>query len=194
MHLKLLRSLRKQDIRAGSDLCLTPPSLHHFEQWLEVRSKSQQFLQPWEPEWPEDDLSLIGYKRRLRSYHQQRHSGWGRTYFLFNEKSDTLLGGMSLTRITHGVSKSATLGYWMGVDYANHGYMQKAVPALMDFAFHSLGLRRIEAACVPSNARSMHLLRKCGFTAEGFARDYLEINGKLEDHALFAALKADTNH
>ncbi len=150
-------------------------------------------MKPWEPKWAEDDLTIIGYRRRLSAYHKHRQSGWGRTFFLLDTESEQLLGGASLTRIRYANSQSATLGYWMGVENANKGYMQKAVPALLNYAFQTLKLERVEAATLPLNHRSKHLLKKCGFLEEGYVREYLEINGKREDHLLFAILKSDFN-
>ena len=56
------------------------------------------------------------------------------------------------------------------------------------FAFRTLGLHRVEAACLPSNAASRGLLAKTGFREEGYARKYLCIDGKWQDHILFGIL------
>ena len=69
--------------------------------------------------------------------------------------------------------------------------MTGAVRALVPFAFGSLRLHRLEAACIPSNAASIRLLEKCGFVREGYAREYLCINGLWQDHLLFARLDGD---
>ena len=67
--------------------------------------------------------------------------------------------------------------------------MTAAVRALLPFAFGALRLHRVEAACIPSNAASVRLLEKTGFTREGYAREYLCINGIWQDHLLYARLK-----
>ena len=61
----------------------------------------------------------------------------------------------------------------------------QAKKALSDFAFRSLGLHRLEAACIPENAPSRRLLGRAGFDEEGFAKAYLKINGDWRDHLLF---------
>ena len=101
-----------------------------------------------------------------------------------------MLGGLALTRISYQNSRSAVLGYWMASRHAGKGYMQKAVAAIMDHAFNELHLERLEAACIPGNARSIHILEKSGFRREGYAKEYLEINGCREDHILFGAVKS----
>ena len=79
----------------------------------------------------------------------------------------------------------------MGERYAGHGYMTAAVRALIPFSFGSLRLHRLEAACIPTNVASIRLLERTGFIREGFAREYLCINGTWQDHLLYALLKDD---
>ena len=66
-----------------------------------------------------------------------------------------------------------------------------AVGSLLPFAFQTLRLHRVEAACLPANAASIRLLEKRGFRREGFAREYLCIDGVWQDHLLYARLKHD---
>ena len=81
-----------------------------------------------------------------------------------------------------------SVGYWCGRPYAPHGHTLAAVRALSDFAFRTLGLHRLEAACIPENAASRTLLIKAGFDEEGFAKAYLKINGVWRDHVLFGLI------
>jgi len=192
MNLELLTRFISKDIQVpGTNLFLRPPQNSDYAKWRDLRADSEVFLQRWEPKWPSDDLTKIGYQRRMKAYNQQRQNGSGRTFFLFENQNNQLLGGISLTHITYHISNSASLGYWMGVHHAGQGHMKKAVPAILDYAYNNLFLNRVEAACLPYNDRSIHLLTSCGFQKEGFARQYLEINGQAEDHILFAKLKAD---
>jgi len=69
--------------------------------------------------------------------------------------------------------------------------MTSALPLVVDFAFERLGLHRLEAACLPSNIPSRSLLAKAAFQQEGYAREYLCIAGKWQDHLLFAILRGD---
>ena len=67
--------------------------------------------------------------------------------------------------------------------------MSEATRLTLDFAFGQLGLHRIEAACLPTNAPSRGLLEKTGFQYEGYARGYLRIDGAWRDHVLYAILR-----
>jgi ribosomal-protein-alanine N-acetyltransferase len=79
----------------------------------------------------------------------------------------------------------------MGAPFARQGHMTAAVAALLPFAFATLRLHRVEAACIPANTASIRLLEKTGFRREGFARQYLCIDGIWQDHLLFARLRGD---
>ena len=99
------------------------------------------------------------------------------------------MGGINLTNIKNELYKSITIGYWMGINFTGKGYMQDSIKNICEFCFNNLSLNRIEAACLPKNIVSKRVLTKSGFVIEGYAKKYLEINGKFEDHILFAKLK-----
>ena len=69
--------------------------------------------------------------------------------------------------------------------------MTDAVKAMLPFAFVTLGLHRLEAACLPHNTPPRACCEKAGFKREGMARRYLKINGLWQDHDLFALLQDD---
>lgn len=99
------------------------------------------------------------------------------------------MGGVSLTNFKSEGYKSITIGYWMGKEYAGKGYMKDSLKIICDYCFTDLSINRIEAACLPKNLTSKKVLLNVGFKIEGYAKKYLNINGKLEDHLLFAKIK-----
>jgi ribosomal-protein-alanine N-acetyltransferase len=62
--------------------------------------------------------------------------------------------------------------------------MFEALQALVRYAFEDLKLHRIMANYMPANERSGRLLRRIGFVVEGYARDYLHLDGAWRDHIL----------
>ncbi len=168
-----------------------PVDWHH---WRLLRDMSRAFLTPWEPSWPSNALSYGYYCGLLRRYAREWRNGDGYNLhvFLNNEgKEGPLVGGISLNSIERGIAQMGTLGYWMGAPYAGHGYMREASALVCDFAFDTLLLHRVQASCLPRNEPSINLLRRLGFEEEGYAKDYLQINGAWEDHILWAKLRKE---
>jgi ribosomal-protein-alanine N-acetyltransferase len=175
---------------AGDRVTLRVPQMGDFEEWAALREASRDFLVPWEPTWPADDLSRPSFRRRLRRYAEDQRNDLAYPFFIFRSEDQTLVGGLTITNIRRGVAQAGSLGYWIGAAYARQGYMTAAVRALVPFAFSTLKLHRIEAACIPENAASVRLLEKTGFAREGYAREYLCINGIWQDHLLYAQVRS----
>ncbi|MDP6706801.1 MAG: GNAT family protein [Alphaproteobacteria bacterium] len=175
----------------GRKVYLRPPQPGDWADWARLRAESREFLTPWEPTWAADELTRNAFRRRLRRYGRDAREGYGYAFFVFRASDDSLLGGLTLSNVRRGVTQSCSLGYWMGKPHAGQGYMTDALGTVLQFVFDSLGLHRLEAACLPSNERSKAVLRRVGFDEEGLARQYLKINGTWRDHVLFALLASD---
>jgi ribosomal-protein-alanine N-acetyltransferase len=175
----------------GKGVYLRPPAPGDFNDWAILRDRSRDFLTPWEPVWPADDLTRSAFRRRLRRYAEDQRNDIAYSFLIFRSQDDALVGGLTLANVRRGVSQAGSIGYWIGSPFARQGYMTAAVRALVPFCFGSLKLHRLEAACIPTNKPSIALLEKCGFQREGYARKYLCINGTWQDHLLYARLKED---
>jgi ribosomal-protein-alanine N-acetyltransferase len=175
----------------GEGVYLRCSEMRDFPAWAALRERSRAFLTPWEPTWPADDLTRSSFRYRVRRHAEEMARDEAYSFFIFRQEDDVLLGGLTLGHVRRGVSQAATLGYWMGEPYAGKGYMSRAVRAVLDYAFNRQRLHRVEAACLPTNEPSIRLLERNGFTREGFARAYLNINGQWRDHLLVARLDSD---
>lgn len=176
----------------GDGVFLRTPQIGDFQSWSALREKSRAFLTPWEPSWPQDDLTRSAFRRRLKRYQRDLREDLAYPFFIFDAETDNLAGGVTLSNVKRGVAQSASVGYWAGQPYSGKGYLTRAMRCLIPFAFDSLRLHRLEAACLPSNDASISLLKRCGFVREGYARSYLCINGIWQDHLLFGLLRDDT--
>ena len=185
---------RKETVSVSDRLVIEPPRKRDFKDWSHLRKRSRKHLQPWEPSWPEDANSRADWSRRLQAW----KSGWqsGRAYvFLIRRLEDNeLVGGVSLTNVRGWPADSASLGYWLGINFQGQGLMQEGVRAVCDWAFNNLHLHRIEAGILASNLRSRKVLESNGFREEGHAEKYLEIAGVRRDHVLFALVRRDVQH
>ena len=176
----------------GSKVFLRPSDRTDEKQWIIIREESREFLECWEPTWPADATTSAAFRRRLKKFSADWRDGLTYAFLIFRREDEVLVGGITLSNVRRGVSLSASMGYWMGKMHARNGYMAEAIQLSLDFSFDTLGLHRIEAACLPSNTPSRNLLLKSGFVQEGVARSYLRINGTWQDHVCYAILRTDS--
>jgi len=181
----------QQPVIHGQGIYLRYPRIADYPVWSKLRAESRDFLAPWEPVWADDELSRGAFRRRIKRYQKETRLDSAYVFFVIRASDDALLGGCTLSNVRRGVTQCCTLGYWVGEKFAGKGYMTHAVKALVPFIFRTLGLHRIEAACLTGNLASQKLLARCGFRQEGLARRYLLINGEWADHLLFALLKEE---
>lgn len=174
---------------AGPRVILRSGDPADWRGWRAMRELSRAFLVPWEPRWPPNALTYTYFCGLLRrQWRDWRHGkGYAFLVFLKNDAGEagTLIGGVTLSDVNRGIAQKSTLGYWIGEPYAGRGYMKEAAGLVCDFAFDVLRLHRVEASCLPRNEPSKHLLVSLGFEEEGYAKAYLQINGRWEDHLLW---------
>lgn len=175
----------------GEGVFLRAPQMNDYGEWSALRQASRQFLTPWEPSWPADDLTRSAFRRRIKRYQEDQRADLAYAYLVFRADNGALVGGLTLANVRRGVAQAASVGYWVGEPVARRGYMSAALRAIIPHCHTALRLHRIEAACIPTNQASIGLLEKTGFQREGHAREYLCINGMWQDHLLYARLKND---
>jgi ribosomal-protein-alanine N-acetyltransferase len=144
----------------------------HLERLEPSRSESY-----YKPEFWEAEI------KRIRNDFFMGHAFRLCIYFRKSPKGP-IIGVCNFTSILRGVFQACFLGYSVDHKYQGQGIMYEALDASTDFVFKHLKLHRIMANYMPRNEKSGKLLKKLGFTIEGYARDYLKINGQWEDHIL----------
>ena len=171
----------------GPRVTLRAPRPGDYMAWRNLRRDSRDFLKPYEPRWSEADLSHRVYSARLKRGREEVRAGTDYGFFVLlrEDGREILVGGLTLSNVRRRAAQFVNLGYWMGRDYAGRGLMTEAVGVVIPFVFDTLGLHRIHAAFIPDNTASRRVLEKNGFKEEGFAENYLQIDGKWADHMLF---------
>ncbi len=155
--------------------------------WLEVRQRCHDWLVKWEPRsahsthLAEDQRSFVS---RCAIRERERQMGTGYGFGIFFE--GRFVGEITLSAIARGPLQNAYIGYWIDEAVAGRGLMPESVVTLLQFAFESLGLHRVEINIIPRNAASRRVVEKLGIRCEGIAERYLEIDGAWEDHARYA--------
>lgn len=107
-----------------------------------------------------------------------------RCFLMQRDQPDLVIGAASLTNIVRGSAQFCHLGYSIDQKWEGKSLMKESLQSLTSFGFVAMNLHRIMANYQPTNDRSGWLLRSLGFTVEGYARDYLNIDGRWKDHIL----------
>lgn len=104
----------------------------------------------------------------------------------FIKHQQQLIGVVGVTNIVRGAFHAAYLGYHLAQAYEGQGLMTEALEEIIAFSFSGLNLHRLMANYRPDNLASARVLEKLGFEKEGFAKDYLLVDGVWRDHVLTA--------
>jgi ribosomal-protein-alanine N-acetyltransferase len=111
-----------------------------------------------------------------------------RSFMICRNTDGVIVGNIGLSHIILRSLRSAFVGYFVGADHSRQGYATEAMQLVLRFAFNQLKLHRVEASIQPRNAPSLALVKRAGFTREGYSRRYLKIAGRWRDHERWAIL------
>lgn len=163
------------------------------EDMLELYKRNAEFFQAFSPLRNEEFYTFEAQLNIIETNNMFMERGQKYSFGIFTKLNDKLIGNITLSEIIHGPLQSCNIGYALDKEHNGFGYMTEAVKLLVDFAFNTLTLHRIEAGVMPRNIASATVLEKAGFQREGVARKNVMINGRWEDHQVFAIV-ADRNY
>ncbi|MEO6444450.1 MAG: GNAT family N-acetyltransferase [Gemmatimonadaceae bacterium] len=86
---------------------------------------------------------------------------------------------------------SASIGYWLGVEWRGQGIASEALRALSAWAFEFFGLQRIHANVFTSNVLSARVLERSGFTLESTARSIAIKDESVTDEWVYVKLRGE---
>src|SRR5690606_21510692 len=125
-----------------------------FGEWSRIRSRSEDWLRPWEATPPPPSPPpVISFRQMVRQNAAQARAGealpWAVTYL------GRLAGQLNVSNIIWGSARSGTVGYWLDVELAGRGIMPTALAMAVDYCFLDVGLHRIEVNIRPENRASL---------------------------------------
>lgn len=158
--------------------------LFHFE------SKNYAFWAPFTPLYTASQAPLSFWEQKIQEWEEEAHKGQSCRFLLFgrHQPEGPLVGSCNFTQIFRGNFQACYLGYKLDQDWEGKGLMYEALSHLIQIIFQEQKLHRIMANYLPSNVRSERLLLKLGFVKEGYAKEYLQVQGRWEDHILTALI------
>jgi ribosomal-protein-alanine N-acetyltransferase len=150
---------------------------------IKFYSNNQRFFTPWHRHWAEDFLTESYWQKQIEKDFQGFESDKSLKLWIFEKTTpEYIVGNVNFDNFVRGAGYFCFLGYNLAEAQQGKGYMTEAVRVAIQYVFEELNLHRIMANYMPHNQRSGNLLKRLGFMVEGYARDYLFINGRWEDH------------
>jgi len=171
-------------------LLLTLPAPELAPRLVDYFETNRRHLTPWEPPFPPGIFSNSFWQRRLDQNRQEYHAGRSLRLVMFRREAPEgpVTGIANFTQFVRGAFMACTLGYSLDEDAQGQGIMHEALTEALRFVFDELRIHRVMANYLPTNERSGRLLKRLGFQVEGYARDYIFINGAWKDHILTSRL------
>ena len=174
-------------------LLLTLPGPGAAEEHVRFARENARHLGPWEPPAPEGYHTVRFWRDRLSKNLREHERGLSVRLSIYWRKDpkSPVLGNCNFTNFVWGAFHCATLGYRLDHRVVGQGVMTEALRGAIQYMFREQGFHRIQANYRPTNERSGAVLRRLGFVVEGYARDYLFIDGAWRDHVLTSLMNPD---
>ena len=177
---------------ATSRLFVQVPPATAARRVLEYCLRNRGHLEPWEPPRPTEYFTVPFWRRQLagsRDEFEERQSV--RTILVERDRSAAdggrsgpVIGVVNISQILRGAFQASVIGYSLDASSQGRGLMGEAIAAVLRYTFEELDLNRVMANYRPENRRSAAVLERLGFEREGFAKEYLYIDGAWRDHVL----------
>ena len=175
------------EIMVNSKITLKLRNQSHVEEMYVLTMKNMQRLKPW-LFWANDAMTIEETEVFIRRNQEYFKSEKSLDLGIFYE--GRLIGSGGL----HGIEKrdkKAAIGYWVDEEYEGMGIVTKSIAKVIEYAFHDLGLNRLELLCGEKNIGSKAVAERLSFTLEGVLREYHIINGVTINDLVFSLLKSD---
>jgi RimJ/RimL family protein N-acetyltransferase len=134
--------------------------------------------------------TVDGFERFIAWTLRQRRAGSYVCFAVTLDGSDTAIGIFQLRELEAGFG-TAEWGFAIGSPYWGCGAFQEAAELMLDFAFETVGVHRLEARAAVRNGRGNGALRKMGAVQEGRLRKSFLKNGEYLDQTLWTILDED---
>ncbi|MBV8639214.1 MAG: GNAT family N-acetyltransferase [Candidatus Eremiobacteraeota bacterium] len=163
----------------------------HTDALLAYHLRNREHLKPYEPARSDDAFTRRAVREEIE--HAEGFAADQRAFIfaVFERKGDDIVALVHLLHIMRGPRQDGIIAYSVDCERQGRGIATEAAQAVVRFAFDELHLHRLSTGYFPENVASGRVLRKLGFTFEGYARDYLFIDGAWHDSILVSLINKD---
>ncbi len=178
-----MRSKRQKALATGSTVYIRAPERADTDEFIDMNRASIRFYRGL--------ASPILTPQRFVDFLTRCQRDDFEGFLVCENDRDAIVGSINLSQIFRGGFQSAYIGYQVGAPFARLGYMTEALQLVLKYAFDTMKLHRIEANIQPHNVASIALVKRVGFSKEGYSRRYLKICGRWRDHERWAIVAED---
>ncbi len=144
-------------------------------------------LQYWNsPPWTEHGQ----VEAFLAACREMQQEGTGARFVIETHGTNSFLGWCSIFR-WNPVYRSLGIGYCLDESVWGKGYATEGMQAVLQWAFSTLDLNRVEAELDTRNATSARVLEKLGFVREGHKREDCIVLGVVSDSWVYGLLRRE---
>ncbi|MCM3178546.1 GNAT family protein [Cytobacillus horneckiae] len=172
----------------SENIYLRPFILSDADELLHLRNKNRSFLEKYSMTRPTTYWSLEAQQELIVKWEQNKQEDIEYYFGIYKVNGHKLIGTISLFQVMRGPQQSAFIGYDLDQDHNGNGFTTEAAKLIVNYAFDTLNLHRIQAGVMPHNIGSIRVLEKAGFHKEGIAIKNVKINGIWEDHQVLAII------
>lgn len=170
------------------NIYIRPLTLSDAVELLNLEVKNQAFFDAYSTTRPSNYLTIETQRELIEKWEQNTKKELEYRFGIFKADGDILIGTIGLFQVARGPRQCAILGYSLDQEHNGKGYTTEAAKLVVEYAFETLYLHRIEAGVMPHNIGSIRVLEKVGFHKEGIAKKNVQINGNWEDHQMLAII------
>ena len=155
-------------------------------------ASNRRWLSPWEATHPDGggaEPGTVPLRPVIRQMYRQQRAGQSLAFAVTYRGE--VVGQLTVSDISGGALRSASIGYWVSEHVAGRGITPIAVALAIDICFEELRLHRVEICIRPENAASLRVVEKLGMRFEGRRARYIFIAGEWCDHDTFAVTRED---
>lgn len=109
-------------------------------------------------------------------------------YVFKKNHAERIIGNVSVLNIKEEDLKNGYLGYQISEDENGKGYATEAAKKVIEYIFSERKFGKIEANVMTNNISSISVLKKIGFEKTDFLKNFLEVNGRAEDHYRYSLI------
>jgi RimJ/RimL family protein N-acetyltransferase len=134
--------------------------------------------------------SVEGFEKFISWTHRERAAGKYACFAVTVKGYDTAIGIFQVRDLSSGFN-TAEWGFAIGSQFWGTGIFETGANLVLEFAFDTIGVRRLEARAAVKNGRGLGALAKVGAVQEGVLRQSFAKDGRYLDQVLFAILDKD---